>query len=247
LSVDIQKIHQLKSMLGKSPAYVTEMASLLRDIGAEGLVIAWVLELYPEAVLCSPEQQGPTSTTSSLHLNKRINKEMVHLELRGNATNMKIWLQKLLSQNPFVLLKPSELLSNNLLFLETRGFTTAELLRLLSKLRGFVTKLNRDSMRLNLAYSKETLGCSEAKLRDTVLNCPALLYYPETILAERFEGLLRAGSDYRDSNRSGADHTNIVIVCKFSYLGTQLDCFYSIQSGMRTGAPISKSSVSAES
>uniref|UniRef100_A0A674F298 Mitochondrial transcription termination factor 2 n=1 Tax=Salmo trutta TaxID=8032 RepID=A0A674F298_SALTR len=220
LSVDIQKIHQLKSMLGKSPAYVTEMASLLRDIGAEGLVIAWVLELYPEArsveihlthLTGIIEKILASFTCASHHANQRAdidylqfapeqahrhkadgqhppefqNKEMVHLELRGNATNMKIWLQKLLSQNPFVLLKPSELLSNNLLFLETRGFTTAELLRLLSKLRGFVTKLNRDSMRLNLAYSKETLGCSEAKLRDTVLNCPALLYYPETILAEQ--------------------------------------------------------------
>lgn len=118
---------------------------------------------------------------------------MVHLELRGNATNRKIWLQKLLSQNPFVLLKPPEVLRDNLLFLRDRGFTTSELLRLLSKLRGFVVELNPDSMRHTLAYSQETLGCSEAELRDMVLNCPALLYYPEVILAERFEGLLRAG------------------------------------------------------
>uniref|UniRef100_A0A8K9UK81 Mitochondrial transcription termination factor 2 n=1 Tax=Oncorhynchus mykiss TaxID=8022 RepID=A0A8K9UK81_ONCMY len=242
LSVDIQKIHQLKGwVLHQSPAYVSEMASMLRDIGAEGLVNAWVLELYPEVVLCSPEQQqaqrelsslppsspapaitptrGPTSTTSSLHLNKRIitklmastpcavgqSEEIIHLELRGDATNMKIWLQKLLSQNPFVLLKPSEVLSDNLLFLETRDFTTAELLllHLLS------------NMRLNLAYSKETLGCSEA-------NCPALLYYPEAILAECFEGLLRAGQP-----RDSTDHEDVLFVCKlrfglclsYSYMG----------------------------
>uniref|UniRef100_A0A8C8D5L6 Uncharacterized protein n=1 Tax=Oncorhynchus tshawytscha TaxID=74940 RepID=A0A8C8D5L6_ONCTS len=194
LSVDIQKIHQLKGwVLQQSPAYVSEMASMLRDIEAEGLVNAWVLELYPEAVLCSPEQQhkflASFFTCSSHHANQRANidyfqfapeqahhhkadgqhpqsfrcpvgqsEEIIHLELWGDATNMKIWLQKLLSQNPFVLLKPSEVLSDNLLFLETRDFTTAELLllHLLSKLRVFVTKLNRDSMRLNLAYSKET-------------------------------------------------------------------------------------------
>ncbi|XP_064785689.1 transcription termination factor 2, mitochondrial-like [Oncorhynchus masou masou] len=256
LSVDIQKIRQLKGwVLHQSPAYVSETASLLRDMGAEGPMIARVLELYPEAVLCSPEQQQaqrelwrsicprerdlvgiiekfPASffTSShhanqranidffqSLHLNKRIvtklmasapqsfscpvgqNKEMVctlqqaYLELGGDAANMKIWLQKLLSQNPFVLLKPPEVLRDNLLFLRDRGFTTSELLRLLSKLRGFVVELNPDSMRHTLAYSQETLGCSEAELRDMVLNCPALLYYPEVILAERFEGLLRAG------------------------------------------------------
>ncbi|XP_024235579.1 transcription termination factor 2, mitochondrial [Oncorhynchus tshawytscha] len=256
LSVDIQKIRQLKGwVLHQSPAYVSETASLLRDMGAEGPMIARVLELYPEAVLCSPEQQQaqrelwrsicprerdlvgiiekfPASffTSShhanqranidffqSLHLNKRIvtklmasapqsfscpvgqNKEMVctlqqaYLELGGDAANMKIWLQKLLSQNPFVLLKPPEVLRDNLLFLRDRGFTTSELLRLLSKLRGYVVELNPDSMRHTLAYSQETLGCSEAELRDMVLNCPALLYYPEVILAERFEGLLRAG------------------------------------------------------
>ncbi|XP_029524759.1 transcription termination factor 2, mitochondrial-like [Oncorhynchus nerka] len=256
LSVDIQKIRQLKGwVLHQSPAYVSETASLLRDMGAEGPMIARVLELYPEAVLCSPEQQQaqrelwrsicprerdlvgiiekfPASffTSShhanqranidffqSLHLNKRIvtklmasapqsfscpvgqNKEMVctlqqaYLELGGDAANMKIWLQKLLSQNPFVLLKPPEVLRDNLLFLRDRGFTTSELLRLLSKLRGFVVELNPDNMRHTLAYSQETLCCSEAELRDMVLNCPALLYYPEVILAERFEGLLRAG------------------------------------------------------
>uniref|UniRef100_A0A8C7I250 Uncharacterized protein n=1 Tax=Oncorhynchus kisutch TaxID=8019 RepID=A0A8C7I250_ONCKI len=190
---------------------------------------AWVLELYPEAVLCSPEQQhkflASFFTCSSHHANQRANidyfapeqahrhkadgqhpqsfrcpvgqsEEIIHLELRGDATNMKIWLQKLLIQNPVGLLKPSEVLSDNLLFLETRDFTTAELLllHLLSKLRGFVTKLNRDSMRLNLAYSKETLGCSEA-------NCPALLYYPEAILAGYFEGLLRAGQPHDQISR----------------------------------------------
>jgi len=257
LSVDIQKIRQLKGwVLHQEPAYVTETAGLLKDMGASGPVVARVLELHPEAVLCSPEQMRaqrelwtsvcpnqrelvgiiekfPASffTSSShhdnqrsniayfqsLHLNKRIvtklmasapqsfsrpvgqNEEMVltlqraYLELGGEELNMKIWLQKLLSQNPFVLLKPPEVLRRNLLFLRDKGFTTAELLRLLSKLRGFVTELNPDSMALTLAYSQDTMGCSEAQLRDIVIKCPALLYYSEAILAERFDGLRRAG------------------------------------------------------
>lgn len=79
------------------------------------------------------------------------------------------------------------------MFLKDRGFTTAELLRLLSKLRGFVTELNPDSMSRTLAFSQETIGCSDAELREIVLKCPALLYYPESTLAERFKGLLIAG------------------------------------------------------
>ncbi|XP_052330780.1 transcription termination factor 2, mitochondrial [Oncorhynchus keta] len=161
LSVDIQKIHQLKGwVLHQSPAYVSEMASMLQDIGAEGLVNAWVLELYPEAVLGVRPRAveihlthltwiietflASFFTCSSHHANQRANidyfqfapeqahrhkadgqhpqsfrcpvgqsEEIIHLELRGDATNMKIWLQKLLSQNPFVLLKPSEVLSRD--------------------------------------------------------------------------------------------------------------------------------------
>ncbi|XP_071756476.2 transcription termination factor 2, mitochondrial [Centroberyx gerrardi] len=257
LSVDIQKIRKLKGwVLHRNSAYVTEVADLLKDMGASGVIIARILALHPEAVLCSPQQMQaqrelwvsvcpnqrelvgiiekfPASffTSSShhanqrnniayfqsLHLNKRIitklmasapqsfsrpmgqNEVMVrtlqqaYLELGGEEANMKIWLQKLLSQNPFVLLKPPEVLRQNLLFLRDKGFSTAELLRLLSKLRGFVTELNPDSMRHTLAYSQDILGCSEAELRDIVLSCPALLYYSEAILAERFEGLLGAG------------------------------------------------------
>lgn len=257
LSVDIQKIRQLKGwVLHQSPAYVSETACLLRDMGAEGPVISRVLELYPEAILCSPDEmlaqrelwrsicpnqkdlvgiieKFPASffTSSSHHtqqrdniayfqslnLNRRIitklmasapqsfsrpveqNQEMVktlqqaYLELGGEEANMKVWLQKLLSQNPFVLLKPPQVLKENLLFLRDRGFSTAQLLRLLSKLRGFVTELNPNSMRLTLAYSQETLCCSEAELRDIILNCPALLYFPKVILAERFQVLLSTG------------------------------------------------------
>ncbi|XP_030646754.1 transcription termination factor 2, mitochondrial [Chanos chanos] len=257
LSVDISRIRQLKSwVLHQSPAYTNEAAALLKDMGASGQVVARILELYPEAILCRPEEMQaqkelwlsvcpsekdlvgiiekfPASffTASShhanqranilyfqtLHLNRRIisklmasapqsfrrpvsqNEEMVqtlqraYLDLGGNEDNMKIWLQKLLSQNPYVLLKPPEAMRENLMFLKDRGFTSSELLQLLSKLRGFVTELNPQAMTLTLAYSKETLGCSDAELRAIVLKCPALLYYSVPILADRFKGLLSAG------------------------------------------------------
>ena len=180
-----------------------------------------IIEKFPASFFTSSShhdnQRNNISYFQSLNLNKRIitklmasapqsfsrpveqNKVMVrtlqqaYQELGGEEANMKIWLQKLLSQNPFVLLKPFEVLRQNLLFLRDKGFSTAELLRLLSKLRGFVTELNPDSMRRTMAYSQDTMGCSEVQLRNIILNCPALLYYPEAILAERFEGLLSAG------------------------------------------------------
>ncbi|KAM9853944.1 transcription termination factor 2, mitochondrial [Aulostomus maculatus] len=180
-----------------------------------------IIEKFPASFFTSSchhdNQRNNIAFFQSLNLNKRIvtklmasapqsfsrpveqNQAMVqtlqqtYRDLGGEEANMKIWLQKLLSQNPFVLLKPPEVLRQNMLFLRDKGFSTAQLLRLLSKLRGFVTELNPDSMRSTLAYSQDAMGCSEAELRDIVLKCPALLYYPEEVLDERFQGLLSAG------------------------------------------------------
>lgn len=257
LAVDIQKVRKLKGwVLHQSPAYAKEVAHLLRDLGASGPVIASVLVVHPEAVLCNPKEMAAqrdlwTSVCSnkkelvsiiekfpasfftsashhenqrnniayfqSLKLNKRIitklmasapqsfsrpvekNQVMVqtlqqaYIEHGGDEANMKTWLQKLLSQNPFVLLKSPEVLRQNLLFLRDKGFSTAELLHLLFKLRGFVTELNPYSMSQTLLYSQDMMGCSEKELRDMIIKCPALLYYPEHILADRFKGLLSAG------------------------------------------------------
>ncbi|XP_057691985.1 transcription termination factor 2, mitochondrial isoform X2 [Corythoichthys intestinalis] len=119
--------------------------------------------------------------------------QKTYLDLGGDEANMKVWLQKLLNQNPFVLLKEPQILTDNVVFLRERGFGTAELLHLLSKLKAFVIDLNPESMRRTLGYSKDVLGCSEAELRTIIVRCPALLYYPEDVLAERFAGLLAAG------------------------------------------------------
>ena len=71
LSVDIQKIRQLKGwVLLHSPAYVSQTAQLLRDLGADGPKVARVLELFPEAVLCSPDEMLDRKSTrlNSSHL-----------------------------------------------------------------------------------------------------------------------------------------------------------------------------------
>ncbi|XP_061679449.1 transcription termination factor 2, mitochondrial [Syngnathoides biaculeatus] len=257
LSVDVQKVRKLKGwVLHRNPTYTKEVADLLKDLGASGSIISQILTVYPEAVLCNPDQtlaqkelwmsvcpnqkelvgiieKFPASffTSSSHHenqrnniayflslnLNKRMitklmasapqsfscpveqNKDMVrtlqqtYQNLGGNKVNMKIWLQKLLNQNPFVLLKPPQVLGQNMLFLQDQGFRTEELLYLLSKLKAFVIELNPDSMCRTLTFSRDTLGCSDAELRDIIISCPALLYYSKDILAERFQGLLSAG------------------------------------------------------
>ncbi|KAI5623901.1 transcription termination factor 2, mitochondrial isoform X1 [Silurus asotus] len=127
------------------------------------------------------------------------NEEMVqalqkmYLELGGNETNMKVWLQKLLSQNPYVLMMSPEMMRDTFSFLHKQGFSSSELLQLLSRLKAFVTELHPQSMALTLSYSQQTLACSDPELRQIVLQCPALLYYSVDILTDRFKCLLSAG------------------------------------------------------
>ncbi|XP_054476678.1 transcription termination factor 2, mitochondrial [Anoplopoma fimbria] len=203
------------------PEQMQAQRELWMSVCPKEIELVGIIEKFPASFFTSSShndnQRNNIVYFQSLNLNKRIitklmasapqsfsrpveqNELMVctlqqsYQDLGGEEANMKIWLQKLLSQNPFVLLKPPEVLRENLLFLRDKGFSTAELLRLLSKLRGFVTELNPDSMRHTLAYSQSTMGCSEEELRDIVLNCPAVLYYPDIVLAERFKGLLSVG------------------------------------------------------
>ncbi|XP_061826063.1 transcription termination factor 2, mitochondrial [Nerophis lumbriciformis] len=204
-----------------NPAQTLAQKDLWMSVCPNQKELVGIIEKFPASFFTSSSHHGNQRNNityfQNLNLNKRIitklmasapqsfirpveqNEDMVcnlqqtYQELGGEEANMKIWLQKLLTQNPFVLLKPPEVLRHNMLFLRDKGFTTAQLLYLLSKLKGFVTDLNPDSMRHTLAYSQDTLGCSEAELRDIILKCPALLYYPEDILAERFQGLCNAG------------------------------------------------------
>lgn len=203
------------------PKHIQAQRELWMSVCSSQKDLVSIIEKFPASFFISSShhdnQRDNIAYFQSLNLNKRIitklmasaphsfscpveqNKMMVHSlqeayqELGGDESNMKIWLQKLLTQNPFVFLKAPEVLKRNLLFLRDKGFSSAELLHLLSKLRGFVTELSPDSMHRTLAYSQYTMGCSWAELRDIVLKCPALLYYPEATLSERIKGLLHAG------------------------------------------------------
>ncbi|XP_030639709.1 transcription termination factor 2, mitochondrial-like [Chanos chanos] len=127
------------------------------------------------------------------------NQEVIHtlretyLELGGDEGNLRVWLQKLLSQNPYILLRPAEAWRDSLAFLRECGFSTEELLRLVSSLRASIAELRPEAMRQALDYTQGALQCTDEELRGIVLRCPALLYYSVPILAGRFNGLLDAG------------------------------------------------------
>ncbi|XP_066489859.1 transcription termination factor 2, mitochondrial [Tiliqua scincoides] len=114
------------------------------------------------------------------------------LRLGGSQENMKNWLLKLLSQNPFILLNTSAAIQENLRFLQN-NFTDSEVLSLLSKLKGFIFQLNPSSMQTSMLFSKNTFQCSNRELKELIIKCPALLYYSVPVLEERLEGLLKAG------------------------------------------------------
>ncbi|KAM7056621.1 transcription termination factor 2, mitochondrial isoform 2-T4 [Acridotheres tristis] len=116
-----------------------------------------------------------------------------YLNLGGSEANMKIWILKLLSQNPFILLNTSTTIQENLEFLQKNDFTDQEVLQLLSKLKGFIFQLNSTTMQKSILFSKNIFKCSDQELKQLVLKCPALLYYSVPVLEERLEGLLKEG------------------------------------------------------
>nr|XP_009682659.1 PREDICTED: transcription termination factor 2, mitochondrial [Struthio camelus australis] len=116
-----------------------------------------------------------------------------YLSLGGSDANMKIWILKLLSQNPFILLNTSTAIEENLEFLQKNDFTNHEVLQLLSKLKGFIFQLTPTTMQKSLLFSKNVFKCSDQELKQLVLKCPALLYYSVPTLEERLEGLLKEG------------------------------------------------------
>ncbi|KFV11213.1 hypothetical protein N340_09319, partial [Tauraco erythrolophus] len=140
-----------------------------------------------------------TSAPSIFYNPVEKNKDMIetlqsnYLSLGGSDANMKIWILKLLSQNPFILLNTSTAIQENLEFLQKNDFTDHEVLQLLSKLKGFIFQLTPATMQKSMLFSKNVFKCSDQELKQLVLKCPALLYYSVPVLEERFEGLLKEG------------------------------------------------------
>ncbi|XP_018552799.1 transcription termination factor 2, mitochondrial [Lates calcarifer] len=127
------------------------------------------------------------------------NQEVIHtlretyLDLGGDEGNLRIWLQKLLSQNPYILLRPAEAWRDSLGFLREQGFTTEELLSLVSSLRASIAELQPEAMQHAMAYIESALTCSKDELKEIVIRCPAILYYSLPTLTERFQGLMDIG------------------------------------------------------
>ncbi|XP_072877166.1 transcription termination factor 2, mitochondrial [Chlorocebus sabaeus] len=140
-----------------------------------------------------------TTASTVFHNPIEKNKQMVrilqesYLDVGGSEANMKVWLLKLLSQNPFILLNSPAAIKETLEFLQEQGFTSFEILQLLSKLKGFLFQLCPRSIQNSISFSKNVFKCTDHDLKQLVLKCPALLYYSVPVLEERMQGLLREG------------------------------------------------------
>lgn len=138
---------------------------------------------------------APQSFSRPVELNKGVIHTLreTYLDLGGDEGNLRVWLQKLLSQNPYILLRPAEAWRDSLAFLREQGFTTEELLSLVSSLRASIAELQPDAMQQALNYIEGALACSKDELKEIVILCPAILYYSLPTLVGRFQGLMDVG------------------------------------------------------
>ncbi|XP_018413445.1 PREDICTED: transcription termination factor 2, mitochondrial [Nanorana parkeri] len=257
LSVNCKKIRHLKGwVLCKEEAYVEETADILKEMGANTMMVANILESCPEAFLQEPaeikvqksiwnlvcpkdqelitiiekfpdsffgyksfkNQQDNIRYFQDLGLSNKIvcrlltsatqifcnqiedNKKIIdalgenYCRLGGTKENFKTWLKKLLSQDPFVLSRSSAAFKENVTFLQNLGFTDAEVLKLMSKLKGFIFDMTCSNMKLGVLFTKTTFDCGDEELRRLVMKCPALLYYSVPLLEDRLKHLIQEGA-----------------------------------------------------
>lgn len=267
LSVDIGKVRRFKSwVLSETSAYVSQNATMLRDMGADPALITSILQNHPEAILCQPHdiaaqkdlwmsvceserelisiiekfpaaffmtsnhenQRANIYYLQGLGLCKRVigkvmvstpqsfsqpvqrNKEVIHtlretyLDLGGDECNLRVWLQKLLVLNPFILLWPSAAWRDGLCFLIDQGFTKEEILSLVSSLKASIAELQPENMRQSLSFIEQVLDCSNEELKQIVICCPAILSYSFPKLVERFYGLMDIGLNSEQIKESPA-------------------------------------------
>ncbi|XP_005374692.1 PREDICTED: transcription termination factor 2, mitochondrial [Chinchilla lanigera] len=140
-----------------------------------------------------------TTASSIFHHPVEKNKQMMrvlqdsYLSRGGSEANMKVWLLKLLTQNPFILFNSPAAVRDTLQFLQEQGFTDLEILHLLSKLKGFLFQLCPRGIQNSMSFSKKAFECTDHDLKQLVLKCPALLYYSVAVLEERIQGLVKEG------------------------------------------------------
>ncbi|CAI9583821.1 unnamed protein product [Staurois parvus] len=159
----------------------------LQDLGLGKKIVCRLLASAPQ-IFCNQIEDNK----------KMINAlEENYCSLGGTKENFKPWLMKLLSQDPFVLSKSSLAFKENVKFLQNLGFKDAEVLKLLSKLKGFIFDMTCSNMELGILFTKTTFDCSAEELRQLVMKCPALIYYSVPLLEDRLKYLLQEGASLR--------------------------------------------------
>lgn len=203
-----------------SPAAVNVQRELWQSVCKNKEELVKLIEQFPESFFTVKDQENRkqnvqffqelglrnvvisrflTTASSIFHNPVEKNKQMIrilqesYLNLGGSEANMKVWLLKLLSQNPFILLNSSAAIKETLAFLQEQGFTDFEILHLLSKLKVFLFQLSPRSIQNSISFSKSAFKCTDHDLKQLVLKCPALLYYSAPVLEERIQVLLKEG------------------------------------------------------
>lgn len=204
-----------------SPAAVNIQRELWQSVCKNEEELVKLIEQFPESFFTVKDQENRkrnvqffqelglknvvisrflTTASSIFHNPVEKNKQMIrilqesYLNLGGSEANMKVWLLKVLSQNPFILLNSSAAVKETLEFLQQQqGFTDFEILQLLSRLKGFLFQLGPRSIQNSISFSKSAFKCTDHDLKQLVLKCPALLYYSVPILEERIQVLLKEG------------------------------------------------------
>ncbi|XP_053572188.1 LOW QUALITY PROTEIN: transcription termination factor 2, mitochondrial-like [Bombina bombina] len=116
-----------------------------------------------------------------------------YLSLGGSKENVKTWLMKLIMQDPFIVSKSSLAMQDNIKFIQSLDFSDREVLKLLSKLKGFIFNLNSSNMQNNVLFVKTCFSCTDEKMREMILKCPSLLNFSVPVLEDRLKGLLTEG------------------------------------------------------
>ncbi|NWS73606.1 MTEF2 factor, partial [Crotophaga sulcirostris] len=181
----IKLIEQFPESFFTTDYYENQKANILffQELGLKNNIITRFLTSAPN-IFYNPVEKNK-NVMETLQRN--------YLSLGGSDANMRIWILKLLSQNPFILLNTPMTIQENLEFLQKNGFTDHEVLQLLSKLKGFIFQVTPTTMQKSMLFSKNVFKCSDQELKQLVLKCPALLYYSVPVLEERLEGLLKEG------------------------------------------------------
>ncbi|KAM6214715.1 transcription termination factor 2, mitochondrial [Rhynchocyon petersi] len=154
-----------------------------QELGLKNVIISRFLTTAPTIF------QNPVETNKQMI---RVLQES-YLNLGGSEANMNVWLLKLLSQNPFILLNSSASVKETVECLQEQSFTNSEILQLLSRLKGFLFQLSPQSIQSSISFSKNAFKCTDQDLRQLALKCPALLYYSVPVLKERIQGLRKEG------------------------------------------------------